>query len=427
MTHTWDVEVVADSDTRWKWGAAVAPRLAGERSVRIHATLLLGRSAPSQQQLVDVGIEPASLRYATVAATVARLAATDAQVVVLACLGGGIQALLHAMSRAWAGRRRRPVVVTGYAGLVFERVVDGALGRAGADVVLANSANDATRLHEVYAAVGADPYVVVRAALPFLDGARHEPSAAGRDRPFTVTFVAQPTVPESKAERRYAIEQAAEHARRHPERQVLVKLRGRPGERTTHAEPWHYEMLLPDRERPRNLEFVYGAMAPVLDRTDLCVTVSSTAAVEAMHRHIPTAILTDFGVREMLGNHLFLGSGAFASWPALHDGAAPATDPEWAAANGVRDPAAFTAAAARVGELVEAAELPAVRPWLDGRTAGAYVPALLARYGLDSDGVPTRANDTDSLAGRALRTAARRAYGVGVHVVEPRIKRLAQL
>jgi len=51
-------------------------------------------------------------------------------------------------------------------------------------------------------------------------------------------------------------------------------------------------------------------MAPVLDRNDLCLTVSSTAAVEAMHRGIPTGILVDLGVRELLANQLFLGSGA---------------------------------------------------------------------------------------------------------------------
>jgi len=428
MERAWDVEVVADSDSRWKWGATVAPALAGDRPVRVHGNLLLGRSVPNERQLADVGAESASLRIATFADTVRRLADTSAEVVVLACVGGGIQSMLHALSRAWTGRARRPVVVTGYVGLVYERIVDGLLGRAGADMVLANSSVDLEYFRRTYADLGIDADSVVPASLPFLGGAPYDPAAAGRDRPFTVTFVAQPSVPGSKVERLYAIRQAAEHARRRPDRRVLVKLRGRVGERTTHAEPFHYETLLPERERPANLEFVYGAMSPVLDRTDLCVTVSSTAAVEAMHRHIPTAVLTDFGIRERLGNQLFLGSGVFTSWAALHDGHVPVTNPEWAAANGVRDPQPFRVAAARLAELVEADRLPPLRPWLDGRRAAAYLPTLLGQYGLSPEGVPLAAPANErSFTTRTVRRAARRAYGVGVRVVEPQIKRLAQL
>jgi hypothetical protein len=428
----WDVEVVADSDTRWKWGATVARRITPDPSARVHATLLSGRSAPSARQLDDVGEAPHTLRRASLGETVTRLADTEAHVVVLACIGGGVRALLHGLARAWADRPTRPVVVTGYVGLVYERLVDGLLSRAGADVVLANSAHDADRFRAVYAAAGIDPAAVVRTALPFLGGVPHDPQAAGRDRPFTLTFVTQPGVPASKAERRYALRQAVEHAQRHPDRRVLVKLRGRLGERTTHVEPYHYASLLAARELPANLALVYGAMGPVLDRTDLCVTVSSTAAIEAMHRHIPTGVLVDFGVGEVLGNQLFLGSGAFTSWRALHDGAIPTTDAAWAAHNGVRDADPYAGAARRVAELVEdRAELPPLHPWLDAADAAAYLPDLLSRYGLDASGAPLSPAATSSaetpLATRAVRAAARRAYGVGVRVLEPRIKRLAQL
>lgn len=432
VADVWDVEVVADSDTRWKWGAMLAPVLAPGTPPRVHATLLLGRSSPTPRQLRDVGLKPDSLRRAALGETVARLADSDAQVIVLACTGGAVQSLLHALARAWAGRSARPVVVTGYVGLVYEKLVDGLLSRAGADVVLANSAQDLERFRELYSAAGIDPQSVVQTALPFLGGARHDPQAAGRDRPFTITFVAQPGVPVTKADRRYALRQAVEHAIQRPDRRVVVKLRGRPGERTTHVEPYHYVSLLPARDLPANLELVYGLMSPVLDHTDLCVTVSSTAAIEAMHRHIPTGILIDFGVRESLGNHLFLGSGALTSWRALHGGAAPTTDPAWAARNGVRDLPTDAVPGRRVAELVaQRAALPPLRPWLDAADAAAYLPDLLARYGLDADSAPLPgAGGRPSplpLTTRAVRAAARRAHDVGVRVVEPRIKRLGQI
>jgi hypothetical protein len=428
----WDVHVVADSDTRWKWGASVAERL-GADPPAVHGHLLAGRATPSEQQLADVGARPASLDRVGVGRLLDQLAGTDAEVVVLACVGGTIQSLLHGLARVWSGRARRPVVVTGYVGVVYERLVDGLLLRAGADLVLANSAADARRFRRVLDAVGADAGTVVQTALPFLGGAPHDPTAAGRDRPFTVTFVAQPSVPATRRERWYALEQAVAHALAHPERHVIVKLRGRVGEQTTHVERHHYTNLLPSDEIPDNVEIAYGAMADVLDRTDLCVTVSSTAALEAMHRHIPTAILTDFGVRESIGNHAFLHSGALISWPALHAGAIPKTDPSWAADSGIGDAAPFRAVRARVAELVAGRDaLPALRPWLGPDIAPDYLPRLLARNGLDPDGSPLVADPAwraadPGLRRRLVRATARRLYRVGVRTVEPRIRKWAQL
>ena len=417
-----DVHVVADSDTRWKWGAAVAHRLQ-DGPVRVHAHLLEGRATPSPRQLADVGLPADRVHRGDLAEVLAELAASDADVVVLACVGGTIQALLQGLARAWHGRAARPVVVTGYVGVVYERVVDGLLLRAGADLLLANSPADERRFREVLAGVGADPDSVVRTALPFLDGAAHDPTAAGRTRPFTVTFVAQPSVPVALAERRYMARELVEHARRWPQRQVVVKLRGRPGEQTTHLEPHPYARLIAREVPPRNLELVHGAMAPVLDRTDLCVTVSSTVALEAMHRGIPTAVLTDVGVRESAGNHFFVGSGALTSWPALHSGAIPKTDQAWAADNGVGDPDPWSVLQQRTGELVAARDhLPPLRPWLTVDAAAGYLPALLARHGLDSDGTTAHASPAAQAVRHGLRLAARRAYQAGVTRIEPRLR-----
>jgi hypothetical protein len=281
--------------------------------------------------------------------------------------------------------------------------------------------------------VGVDPDSVVQTALPFLGGAPHDPTAAGRTRPFTVTFVAQPSVPPTREERRYALREAVTHALAHPDRHVIVKLRGRVGEQTTHVERHHYADLLPADEIPDNVEIAYGQMSDVLDRTDLCVTVSSTAALEAMHRDIPTAILTDFGVRESLGNHVFLPSGALSSWPALHAGDVPKTDPDWASDNGVRDPAPYEGVQARLADLVAQRDArPALRPWFRPEIAPHYLPKLLQRNGIGPDGVPLvddpawRAADP-GLRRKLLRAGARRVYRLGVRTFEPRIRKWAQL
>ncbi|MBO4255612.1 DUF6716 putative glycosyltransferase [Streptomyces griseorubiginosus] len=425
MSHR-RIAVVADSDTRWKWGASVARQLAPEHA--LDALFLRGRSTPTERQLAEVGIEPDTRREVTVAelAGDGELAAAD--VVVLAVSGGTVLALTHTLGRAWEGRERRPVTVSGYVGVVYEKMVDGLLTRAGTDIVLANSAHDTARFARAFDSVGVDPDSVVECALPFLTGQPHRPSP---ERPFTLTFAVQPSVPKERSARLHLLERAAGHARRHPEREVLVKLRSLPGEQTTHVEADPYQLLVErlSEPAPANLRLVYGNMAEVLDRTDLLVTVSSTAALESMHRGIPTAILTDLGVREAHGNHYFLHSGCLASWDDLDAGALPMPRAEWAAAQGIGRTDPYAAARARLADLRALRHLPPLRPYYTPSSAGPYLLPILARHGLDEKGhpLPTSAPAASGGVRGAVRTAARRGakrlYRVGHQRVAPALRR----
>ncbi|GAA2452520.1 DUF6716 putative glycosyltransferase [Streptomyces macrosporus] len=427
--------MLADSDTRWKWGALTAHRLVP--GAPIDGLLLRGRATPTARQLDEVGVRAASLREVTAAEFLAAVDRDAYDVVVLACVGGTVQAMLHGLAHNLNGRERRPVTVTGYVGVVYEKLADGLLLRHGADVVLANSAHDAERFRAVYEGVGADPDSVVECALPFLGGAPYE---ASTERPHTVVFAVQPSVPANRADREYLLRRAAGHARRHPDREVLIKLRSKPGEHTTHIEEQPYQKLaakLPGG-LPPNCRLVYGHMGEVLDRTDLLVTVSSTAALEALHRGIPTAILTDLGVREALGNHHFLGSGCLASWDQLDEGLLPEPDAAWTARQGVVADgpyeAAFDAARERVAALVARETLPPITPYYTLTTAPGYLPGVLARHGLDPSGAlrPGAVADRPASGLRravraAVRDAARGAYRHGVQRVAPVIRRMGEL
>jgi hypothetical protein len=144
-------------------------------------------------------------------------------------------------------------------------------------------------------------------------------------------------------------------------------------------------------------------MGEVLDRTDLLVTVGSTAALESTHRGIPTAILTDFGVRgwglpcsngvESLGkhgNHYFLHSGCLASWDDLDAGALPVPHPEWADAQGIGKTDPYAAARARVADLRAAGPLPPLRPYYTPQRAGIHLTGLLERHGFDERAAAAR-------------------------------------
>ncbi|KPI06257.1 hypothetical protein OK074_4235 [Actinobacteria bacterium OK074] len=425
------IAVLADSDTRWKWGASVARQIAP--GAALDAYFLRSRSTPTERQLAEVGIVPDTQRELPATELVDCAEFADADVVVMAIVGGTVLSLIHSLGLAWEGREHRPVVVTGYVGVVYEKMIDGLMTRAGSDIILANSRYDADRFGTALASIGMDQSSVVECALPFLDGDPYQPS---EDRPFTLTFAVQPSVPKGKASRTKLLERAAAHARRHPDRLVLMKLRSLPGEHTTHVEADPYQLLIDELAEPAppNLQLVYGNMGEVLDRTDLLVTVSSTAALESMHRGIPTAILSDFGVREAHGNHYFVHSGCLASWDELDDGALPQPDPAWTAAQGIGKSDPYAAARARIAALRASGPLPTLRPYYTPQKAGVYLGGLLERNGFDEKGrplpVPLGANDANRMKAavrRAARKSAKSLYRVGYQKVAPTLRRWGQM
>ncbi|MFG2438251.1 DUF6716 putative glycosyltransferase [Streptomyces sp. NPDC048508] len=441
-TKSLRVAVLADSDTRWKWGSLTATRIAPDGSdVRLDGFLLRGRATPTARQLEEVGVRADSLREVTAVEFLRELGKESDEgrtrdthdnydVVVLALVGGAVQAVLHGLARAWEGRAKRPLVVTGYVGVVYEKLADGLLLRHGADLVLANSRQDADRFRDVYEGVGADAGSVTEVALPFLGGAAYKENA-----PYTVVFAAQPSVPENRKDRTYLLDRLIRHARLHPDREVLLKLRSKPGEHTTHIEELPYQKLVQKADPPANFRLVYGHMGEVLDRTDLLVTISSTAALESLHRRIPTVVLSDLGVREALGNHHFVGSGCLASWDQLDEGHRPVPDAAWVARQGVAAEGsyetAFDAARTRITELVAAEKLPPLAPYYTPVTAPGYLPGILARHHLGPDGSPLpgapAADREPSPVRQIVRRAARGAYRHGVQRVAPVIRRMGDL
>ncbi len=431
-TQTLRVAVLADSDTRWKWGSLTANRIAPPNSdISLDGYLLRGRATPTARQLKEVGVTADSLREVTAVEFLRAMEKEPYDLLVLSLVGGGVQAMLHGLARAWDGRTERPVVVTGYVGVVYEKLTDGLLLRHGADLVLANSRQDADRFKAVYDGVGADSSAVTEVALPFLGGDTY----TGEHDPYTVVFAVQPSVPDNRRDRDYLLNRAIQHARFHPNREVLLKLRSKPGEHTTHIEELPYQKLVQGKDLPANFRLVYGHMGEVLDRTDLLVTISSTAALESLHRRIPTVVLTDLGIREGLGNHHFVGSGCLASWDQLDAGYKPVPDAEWVARQGVAADGAyetaFDAARERIAKLLAGDGMPALTPYYTPETAPGYLPGILARHHLGPDGTPLpgapAADKEPGPVRQIVRRAARGAYRHGVQRVAPVIRRMGEL
>jgi len=414
---TLTVALLADTDSRWKWGSRLAARLGSE--VELIGYQLWTHDLPSHRQLQEAGVRPERVRQLSPSGFLDALAADHPDVLIVAAPGGGCQAILQLLAAARLAPR--PLVLTGYVGVVYENLVDGLLLRAGADLIGANSPADLEQFARVLTSVGARVDPLVRTQLPFLeDPSPHAPSAR-----FTVTFAGQPGVPTSRAERQYLVQRLADHARRHPERDVLIKLRNLPGEVATHPEPYPYDELIRGlgSQRPANLKVIGGLMSRALSRTDLLVTVSSTAAVEAVHTGVPSAVLTDFGIRESLGNTYFLGSGLLTSFDELDRGLVPAVDQQWARQRGMRS--LSDDLPTRVAQLL-AEPRAELRPFYSLTNASGFLPRLLAGYGVGPDGrpLPSRAN---SVLRKAVRSGARGVYRHGTTVIGPALRRLAAL
>lgn len=414
---TLKVALLADTDSRWKWAARLAGRLGD--TVEMLGYQLWTHDLPSHRQLLEAGVRPEQVRRLTPAGLLEALATDRPDVLVLAAPGGGCQAVLQLL--AAARPEPRPLVLTGYIGVVYENLVDGLLLRAGSDLIGANSPADLEQFQAVLASAGARPESVVRTRLPFLE----EPAPRVHGGRFTLTFAGQPGVPASRGERQQLVQRLAEHARRHPERDVLVKLRNLPGEVAAHPEPYPYDELIRGlgSQRPANLKLIGGLMSKALGRTDLLVTVSSTAAVEALHCGVPAAVLTDFGIREALGNTYFLGSGLLAAFDDLDRGLVPQVNQEWARQRGITE--LRDDLASRVGQELSQPRAP-LRPFYSLASAGGFLPRLLAGYGVGPDGRPLPAR-APSVLRNAVRSGARGVYRHGTTVLGPALRRLAAL
>lgn len=198
---------------------------------------------------------------------------------------------------------QRPVVVSGMPGMSIPAQRGAALYRRYSDLLVVHSRRERSAFAQLAASLGLDLEIGL-ATLPYARRAAQR-RAEGTD----LVFAAQAIVPRDRADREQVagILRAAALAR--PDRRVVVKLRSRRehGEQETHFERAEYTELLADR--PANLMFSHEPMSAALQRAEGLVTVSSTAAVEAIAQGVPVIALDTFGVTKANLNTVFVGSG----------------------------------------------------------------------------------------------------------------------
>jgi hypothetical protein len=327
-----NVLLIADSTSNLRPGLAIVDRFS-VAGFELIASLLPGKALPSRAQLIETGLDcPVSVRSFEDLFRDRWILRFDVVVVFLP--GSKLYELLLRMREALALERavRRPVLITGYNGVVYEKHLEGLLWRVGYDLIGINSAHDHALFGERLRALGVDDMPLTRCGILLAQARAASPSAPFKAGSADLLFATQAIVPRSKSERVYVLQRLAELAEAFPERRVFVKPRTRPNERTFHVEKHHYERLADSAlgvNRPPNLLFAYGSLSSLLDRVGMLLTVSSTAALEAVSRGVPSVVLTDLGINESLGNHFFVGSGMLASFDELIAGRTPEPDSGW--------------------------------------------------------------------------------------------------
>ena len=298
------IVAIADTDSYVKWAAALVGTLeAGwDASLLVLETPLAVSDAQLRAALAGSGLPRARVTRVTWSqlADSVRVLAPDA--VLLAARGP----LVRVLAREISGLAPRPVIVTGLPGISIPATRKAIAYRTQCDLFVLHS----HRERREFAALARErgmPQRFALATLPFARRGDGPPrAAAGTD----LVFAPQAKVPAERADRLRIARLLVRAADADPARRVVVKLRAAAGEQQTHAERDSYPDLLATLgPLPRNLVISTQAMGRALTSAEGLVTVSSTAAIEAVARGVPVIALDTFGVGPELINEVLADAG----------------------------------------------------------------------------------------------------------------------
>lgn len=326
------VLAVADSDSYLKWVSALLAAAPADWRVEQAVLVNVLEPSPSQRAAAAPGVR---LTRRTALGIAARVRRTRPDVLVVACTGPALEALMEVLAVGGCLGDGRPLLVTGLPGISYPANDLAVQHRRDFDLMVVHSHREVAAYADVVARLGVGPRPVL-ATLPFFSA----PPIAEGDRPVggghDVVFAAQALVPAQVADRRRIL---AALAALPADLEPVVKVRALGGERQAHNEAAPYADLwaaMPDH--PREITFRAGSMRDALARAAGFATVSSTAALEALAAGVPCLVLGDFGVDAATITLVFEGSGLIGDLDDLATGRFRRPDAAWLRDNYFHDP-----------------------------------------------------------------------------------------
>ncbi|WP_271217258.1 DUF6716 putative glycosyltransferase [Streptosporangium carneum] len=321
---------MADSDSYLKWAAYLLESLPSGCTAEL--TVIRTPITPSAAQ-IHAAVAGAATDPPVLSARALRRAAERFRpdAVLVACTGPVVDVLV---SEVLAGLEPRPVFVSGLPGISIPATEKAWLFRSGCDLFVLHSGREV----EEFTAIGRDlggGGAIGLTRLPFLHNGQEVPVTGPRNR---VVFATQAKVPKRREERERILLALAALAERRPDLDVVVKLRALDTERQTHNERHHYQRLWQSlvtegHVRPDAVRFAVGPMHEHLAHAAGFVTVSSTAALEAIAQSVPLLVLSDFGVSAEMINLVFENSGLLGTLEDVAEGRFLTPDEAWCQAN----------------------------------------------------------------------------------------------
>lgn len=215
--------------------------------------------------------------------------------------------------RTWFARAfpdtsdRRPVLFTGFNGLILDKFEEGVAWRAGYDIVVVPGPRDVKAFAASFGQTRIGGQRIVACGLGHAQVVDRAPASGGRRK---LVFAEQSVIPSGRADRIWLVTQLCRLARENPGWDVVVKVRVGPGDRTFHQVRSHLgDLLFAADPVPPNFSISSGSLARELVDADLMMTVSSTAVFEALKSGIPVVTVSDLGFNATLGTTVFVNSG----------------------------------------------------------------------------------------------------------------------
>ncbi|WP_240372719.1 DUF6716 putative glycosyltransferase [Brevibacterium zhoupengii] len=303
---------ISDSESYLKWATQLLSSLPG---IEAHVYLIDNPILPTDEQITHAiaGTAWAGRSIPVVTrADLAHIIVDHHADIVLGAATGPIVAQLFLTANLL---EQRPALVSGLPGMGLPASTKGMNYRRLMDAFITHSFAEVAQYTEV-SALTQVPCEIYLSRLPMLRSAGvPESKAETAETPQTLVFAPQAKVPESLADREAIVRALANFASRHGESSVIIKMRSRPGEHETHHELHSYYDILESLrgEEVPGADLIglgYGPLDEFLVPGAGLVTVSSTAALEAFDRGIPTLLISDFGFDRDLLNEPFADSGA---------------------------------------------------------------------------------------------------------------------
>ncbi|PQZ90288.1 hypothetical protein CQ018_14955 [Arthrobacter sp. MYb227] len=306
------ITAVADSDSYLKLAYSTLSGLGSDWDKRV--VLVRTPLLPTDEQIISASHNTsfAGTRPEVLPMSSLTFDSLDADIIFASSTGPVVSELFSKLLRSTSTRVRPAALLSALPGVAFPATTKGWNYRRAGDGFIVHSHAEAREFSQLAEEEPGHSPTILVSKLPFL-------ATAGFPQPETspinsVVFAAQAKVPVLRTERVAILRALDKTACLNPAVRVIVKLRAKAGEPQTHAEAHPFDSLWNElveagSVKAQHVEFTTGSMDAVLNEGAALLTVSSTAALEALDRGLPVLVLTDFGFNEAMLNTVFRGSG----------------------------------------------------------------------------------------------------------------------